>query len=226
MGKTKHNKKNKRPAGRRLNRQTGIVKGPVNTVANRKYIKLNYSSGLTLTSTGNIVFKTYQANSLFEPEPTTGHAPLGFGQWSAFYNRYRVVGVKLQINAEVAPQADPTNPGSGMYLVVGGHSRNVAPLTLDTAFEQPNYRNWLCTADKPTTNRTYYWPINVLEGKSKEIIRSEQAYSADFSQNPPNLTYLHFMAAATTTASTIVRCRLNFTFYCIMSEAKQLPQSE
>lgn len=66
-------------------------------------IRLNFryftNTQLTTNSTATIIDRwDFRANSLYDPDYTyTGHQPLCYDQWTAFYNHYRVTGAKITI---------------------------------------------------------------------------------------------------------------------------------
>lgn len=70
-----------------------------------KLVKLRYVEQISLDpGLGGFSVSEWRANSVFDPNLSgTGHQPMGFDQWSEIYERYTVVGSK--INVQYAPIA-------------------------------------------------------------------------------------------------------------------------
>ncbi len=48
-----------------------------------------------------VLSRLVRLNSLYDPDLSgVGSQPVGFDQWSAFYNRYRVISTNVQIRVE------------------------------------------------------------------------------------------------------------------------------
>jgi len=86
-----------------IQRQTVYVgRGPV---AKKTVVWLKYADNFS--STGAAIDKVYRLNSIFDPDHTgTGHQPLGRDQYVNFYNRYRVLKVRMKLHVASAYVAD------------------------------------------------------------------------------------------------------------------------
>lgn len=81
-------------------------------------VELYYDEQLAVLSAQSGALYVFAGNDCYDPDVTgTGHQPLGYDQWSAFYSRYRVtssnIEVKLQRTSEacefvVCPTPDTT----------------------------------------------------------------------------------------------------------------------
>lgn len=61
-----------------------------------KVVKLRYCTNATIDATGTFTPIFFRANSPYDPTAALGgHQPLGFDQWSQFYNHYVVLGSKI-----------------------------------------------------------------------------------------------------------------------------------
>jgi hypothetical protein len=63
---------------------------------------MRYTEYLELdpTNAGAIEIHQFRANSIYDPNLTgAGHQPLGHDQWQTFYDRYTVIGSKINIMA-------------------------------------------------------------------------------------------------------------------------------
>lgn len=80
----------------------------------KKFVKLKYAD--KIVHNGSILNQTdYRMNSLFDPNFTSlGHQPLGFDEWKALYNRYRVNSVKVEVTAV---QQDNAENASDMVAI-------------------------------------------------------------------------------------------------------------
>lgn len=78
-------------------------------------VKLRYVDSITMNaSAGTVDSHVFVANSLFDPDLVLGgHQPLGFDQWSQFYNHYVVVGSKIKASFSSQTSSPATN---GFYL--------------------------------------------------------------------------------------------------------------
>lgn len=79
-------------------------------IADRTYVKLKYYATVNFTTGSGIIIKDYlfRGNSLFDPDYQLGGTqPLGYDQWSAFYNRYMVFGSKIRVQFINLSSLDP-----------------------------------------------------------------------------------------------------------------------
>lgn len=81
----------------------------------QKVVKMRYCQSVKLDpGAGVIATQVFSANGLYDVDITgTGHQPMGFDQYAAFYNNYRVIGAKLQA------QLTPTTGNNEAPTVVG-----------------------------------------------------------------------------------------------------------
>lgn len=233
-----NNKNTKRPRRRRnyrnrplYNRNMGYIQyHPSNSLALRKYIKMNYSfSQDIVSSTGNVVFHTIAANSLYDPDQSgVGHQPYSYDQWSALYKYYRVYGVRIRVMASIQP--DGTHPQGTGYLIIACSPTSTAATTLNTAFENPCYRSWLVENDKPIT-RTLYYPVHKIFGIPKHTLMSDDQYRGVMGNfgtgnNPPLIARLFAGGSGVlTTSSTRISLKIQLTYYSVLSETKNLGES-
>lgn len=85
--------KHRRRTTKRRRRRKGTLK---NIVPDKHVVRLRYVQQISLdAATGGVNTWVFRANSCFDPDFTgTGHQPLGFDQWSEFYDHYNVIGSK------------------------------------------------------------------------------------------------------------------------------------
>lgn len=88
-------KRRRTVAKRRKNRAT-VQRGPA--FSNSQIVKLKYVERISMNpAIGVFSIYNFRANSLYDPNLSgTGHQPLGYDQWSAFYDHYNVIGAKIK----------------------------------------------------------------------------------------------------------------------------------
>ena len=86
---------------RRAKRAMGLsAKATLSGFPQSRICRLRYGEYLTMTpSLGfSTQFLNFAANGLFDPNlQVGGHQPLGFDQWTTFYNHYTVLGSKITV---------------------------------------------------------------------------------------------------------------------------------
>lgn len=70
-------------------------------VPNRMIIKMRYSDTINLNADGTSASTyTYALNGLYDPDISgVGHQPMGFDQFAALYQSYKVLGAKVKLEA-------------------------------------------------------------------------------------------------------------------------------
>lgn len=78
-------------------------------------VKLRYVDSIQMDAgVGTVASHAFVANSCFDPDKVLGgHQPLGFDQWSAFYNHYVVVGSRIKATFTSQSSSPVTD---GFYL--------------------------------------------------------------------------------------------------------------
>jgi hypothetical protein len=75
---------------------------PANRTVELDYASMTYCS----SGSGTIGLYQFRLNSAFDPDYTgTGHQPMGFDQWAAYYNHYVVEACAYEISINTAPNA-------------------------------------------------------------------------------------------------------------------------
>lgn len=122
-------------------------------------IKLRYVTTIGLNpAPGTIATHNFRANSCFDPDQSAiGHQPIGFDEWSTFYNHYVVQSAKMRATFSLTSTTDGGGLGvCGIYL----SDDTTYTADLHTLLEQPNARNgktyFSIHAGKPlTVSKTY-----------------------------------------------------------------------
>lgn len=78
-----------------------VIPSAVVTAASGSHrtLRFRYCSAISIDAAATVFGKyTFSANSLYDPDVTgTGHQPLGYDQWSEFYNHYTVMSSKISV---------------------------------------------------------------------------------------------------------------------------------
>lgn len=200
--------------------RSGLVGFPTNRV-----VKMRYCQQDLLTSTsGALITKLFKANSIFDPDQAVGgHQPLGYDQWSAFYNHYVVIGSK--INFEVAWSAGTTTPVTvGVYL---SDDTSLAGTTALELQEQGKSRNLVLAPSLSNPTRSLNLGYSAKKFFNVNDIKDNlDRLGAEFSSDPGELAYFAIYMESTDEGSTSsVRVVTTIDYIVIMSEPKELPQS-
>nr|QXP07587.1 MAG: putative capsid protein [Arizlama virus] len=233
MPKKYHKKRTvrrRRPRAKRGNRRTGgglsSAFNRTMVISDRTYIKLTYSElgALTYGGAGTAAAYQYISNALYDPNYTGGgHQPLGFDQWAAFYNKYRVYGMKYTITF--------TNQSSTYWADIALLKRPTAtlPVSMSQTLEQP-YTQKGCLAPIGSGRclqvmKGYVSNRKVL-GVSKAQFDADDTFAAAVNSNPSNGVYFSVLVMNQNAASTMtVNFRADLVFYACMYDRVNLSQS-
>lgn len=92
-------------------------------------VRLVYTDYRVLTAIGNQASYVYRLNSVFDPDQTgVGGQPAGFDQLKTLYGRYRVMAVKVEVEA-----AANATTGSGLLAIAPSDSAVLGLTAEDTA---------------------------------------------------------------------------------------------
>lgn len=193
------------------------------TVPDRLLTKMAYSESFTLVSTTTPAYRIFQS-SLYDPRYTTGgHQPLGRDQWAAFYNHYKVHGIKYRIsfiNTSTTDQVDVFALPKNTANVVG---------TLDTLWEKSYGKHRVLGVEGSggaVTTISGYMSCAKTLGRTKNQWNSEKAYGSDMGNDPAQLAFLHFYSQAADGATSVtVLGRVQLVFFCELSEKVSLTAS-
>lgn len=233
-GKKKYNRRRRGRRYRRKNyNMVSIGRAPV---PRSSLVKFRYTDDAILNGgVATSAVHLWSANSLFDPNftaTTTGHQPMGFDQWSPFYDHYTVIGAKIIAQFMPPSGFQSENQIVGVYV-----DDNSVP---DTSYhgirEQPE-SNWklmsgngtgAVTVTKKLSIKRFFNSKNVLDQKELSGIMgnfpsdppphggspSEQVYFGTYSQgasvaDDPNPINVHVM----------------IEYIAILHEPKELGQS-
>jgi hypothetical protein len=224
---TNTNKKQRKSSKRRGFR----IPPPLSTLTMRTtcpdtiHVPLSYHSREILA--GNVIVdQVYNLNSIYDPDRTgVGHQPLGFDEWSAFYGRYRVDSVKLELTAvnHAASDIAITN-----LLANNDSSAIVTGSLFEAACESPFAKSFMVGTLSGMNVKTVVkrYNLNQIAGVSEAKYMSDDTYSALVTSSPSEIIVLHLSGADISFATNIeMFYHLKFTFYTTFFDRKQLVQS-
>jgi len=120
---TKRNKtkRNRRRQRRRTGNRAVYAIAPGNQqlpVPNRMIVKMRYCDTNQLNADGSAASTvTYALNGLFDPDVTgVGHQPMGFDQFAALYQSYKVLGARVTFEACGAPSGSTSDQYVGFQF--------------------------------------------------------------------------------------------------------------
>lgn len=221
----------KRRSSRRRVRR--VSRRPVNRLSgsltpNRLFLKLKYSEAFGMTynsaSTNATVYQ-FRVNSIHDPNFTgVGHQPLGHDEWSVFYSRYRVRGMRYVItftNIEAISQQE---------VAVTLRPNNVYDTLMDTIRESPScvYKAILGVEGSGQNNKVVrgYASVAKVRGVSKARVNVESDFQALIGSNPafvPMLTV--YMKNQDSATDSNIRVRVDLVYHVELSDRKQQYQS-
>nr|QXP07627.1 MAG: putative capsid protein [Arizlama virus] len=216
----------RRPMGRRAHRRSYRKNRACNGFPRSRFVKLTYADFWTLASGAGAshAFNNFKINSLYDPDDSgVGGQPSLFDQWAAFFNRYKVYGVR--VSAHFTAVTD-TNMLVGIY---GGGPGGEYPGTgvgwQQTLLEAPRSR---CVSRNlapknqgtgTTCHLSKYFSVKSLLGSASF---NDMSASAITNANPANVAYgvVAVVNADGATATNTVNVALRITAYVRFSEPK------
>lgn len=217
-------RKTRRPARRR--RRRGARKPhvsrtlvPYSITRRHRYVEqIQLNPGV-----GGLSQNVFRLNSVFDPNLTgVGHQPMGFDQYSALYERYRVKGCRVTVTF---------SNSSGTVAVLGGiglRSTSTLGTIVESMLERP-LTKWKTLGDfehGPKTVSIYYNP-RTFHGNFGIRGRADDDQEADVTTNPLNDAYAHVFAGAITPLDDPgnVNCTVVMTYITEWFEPKALQGS-
>lgn len=193
-------------------------------------VKLKYTDSISVTS-GTANAFTFGLNSMYDPNISgIGHQPMGYDQWTAFYDKYRVNACKVKLT--VVNGYNPLSSTQPLYIGIWpDYQYSGSALNLTKLLEQPNVSYDFVTAElgggsDSIKSIEFYTSCANYFGLTKAQYSAEESYSAPVTANPTKPAYVciqtsGFSSGATTNYWVII----SFTFYATFYEPKILPSS-
>lgn len=164
----------------------------------------------------------YRLNSLFDPNFTIlsslpSHQPLGFDQLSGLYRAYTVYKVEVQVRITGYTASTTTARPFLACAAVPTNSTWTPNAKLPWEIQEQPMTTVLDGTLLQSWNHTYW--INEIEGKTKQAIFDNNAYSALVSTNPASTPYLCLTCGEYSNApGQTVRGLVSFVFHARFTE--------
>lgn len=193
-------------------------------VPDRMVTKLVYKDNINLAGTSPNDFAIWNGrlNSLYDIDYAivNGHQPLGYDQWGAFYQKYRVykavVSVTFINNTTTGVQC-----GVLPYNYVNGNLSSVG----DDTYEQPHVGTRTIAGSNGMNKCVIKKVIDIprIMGRSHSQYKSEDLYASVWSSNPQNLCNLAvFARTINSSAAPLVQAIINITLFAEFFDRKQM----
>jgi hypothetical protein len=152
-------------------------------------VRLNYSDYDKFTATTGVLAKyQYRLNSAYDPDFTgTGHQPLGFDQWAAYYNHYVVEEVEYEV--QIAPTGTVYSY-SATYL----SDDTTVPLNYSELQENGGIVGLGCPYSSTNTH-IYKGKVDIAKFFNRENIASDSDLRALVTANPTETVFLSLFAS-------------------------------
>lgn len=197
----------------------------ISPMPSHKYVQLKYVERVTVgATTGGIIGGTadFTINGLFDPNITgVGHQPMGFDQWAALYNMYKVYQIDIKIR--------PMNNGTAdMFFAAqinnSQDSTALAGVDYSTACERSNCATILVGDVGDGNENVIYKSFKIADIEGHDI--ASDYYAATVTGNPSNVVKLRLGAGRYDGGDTgSIQCTLELVYHARFFEKKTLNQS-
>jgi hypothetical protein len=191
-------------------------------------VKLTYCDAFNLsTSTTVVGYNDFRANGPFDPDVSVGgHQPLGYDQWSAFYNHYIVEGCDIEVDFWEAGNASTEIIQCGILLC----DDTTVPDTPQWLYEQPKKLHVCGLIGASSGSRKFLTLKKHFDAKTffnVKNVKDVREIGALISSSPEEQAYWHvyFAKASGDTSSFSFPVRVKLVYDVVFSEPKSLAQS-
>ncbi len=212
--RTARRKTNRRPykrRERRSNRSTFPTRG-LSTIPDKLFTTMQYSDVVAIQATTGVPQAYQFQTSAFDPNLTgVGHQPLGFDQWSTFYTKYRVHGIKYKVtfvNTSTTFQADVAVIPKNVSTVITNPN---------TLWERAYGKKRICgvegSGQAVKAISGYLNPARAL-GFSKLQYNTDDLTMSNIASSPSTMAFLQlYVNDVAATDTIIVNARVELTYY-------------
>lgn len=180
------------------------------------YCRLKYSSNRVLGSFYDT--SLFSLNGIFDPDITfTGHQPMGFDQWTNFYDDYEVSASSIKIWLY--------NDGLIEYVAcLLPSTTSVPPTNITAAIEQPYVKQRVIasSAAQQTVTLSNRMSVRKLNGRNTYSVN----YTGSSGANPANEQFWHVITGSVDGVSTVTSTmRVELVYNVKWYHRKTLSQS-
>lgn len=171
-------------------------------------------------TTGSDNYHLFNFNNMYDPDRTgTGHQCLGWDQWSAFYNIYRVLSAKVKVIA--VNQTDNTP----FHLALNFAGSTSGATNIDASAEGRGKSRYGGDQQRPLTVSAYRKGHTVF-GVEKMVYRTDDLYRALVTTAPSKEGIIQiWVQPFDETTTTNIKFKAEITYYVMFSNPKLLTQS-
>lgn len=186
-------------------------------------VKLNYVQNIIINPGVAIGSYVFRGNSLYDPDYTGGgHQPMYFDEYSAIYNKYRVLGCSIRIDANNASTA------SALYFICFPATDIGVITSISQALEQGRAKSPkiipLGQTYSSSRLKQYVSTRKVLGQSKVQVMDDDNA--AITTANPFQIWYWNLFWESTDSISNILsHCIVKLTYYCQFFDKKVASQS-
>lgn len=193
----------------------------ISVAPDRTLVRLTYADQITLSTTSlGYASHFFRLNSVYDPDFTaTGHQPTGFDEWAAFYNYYRVMKVKGEVEIGDGSSA----AGSSCVFSIKPTQSTTGSTTVSEILEDQRASGTLYNPTGPPRKLSFEWDIRTLFGVSKGFY-DQSTYAALTSANPFDQVFLEMQARSAGTGTTYY-CLVRFDYFVEFYERNEVAPS-
>lgn len=214
---------------RRVSKRTngGKVSFLRNTlVPDRLIMKMSYKDNINIApSIATSSVWNGRANSIYDPDyaVVNGHQPLGFDQWSTFYQKFRVYKAFVQMTVI-------NNTSNGVQCGLLPYNADLGNISVvdDAVFEQPHAVTKTVSGQAGMNKIVLKKMIDIprILGRSHIQYKSADTTASTFTTNPQDICNIAFLCRSIDqTTSPSVQVILNITYYVELFDRKGVPLS-
>lgn len=174
----------KRPMKRLMTRRTRKPRISWYPFGASRVCKLRYCESISIDPGAGVLGSyTYSANGLYDPNISgTGHQPYGFDQLMALYNKYTVLGSKIQIRLLNVGASSPNS----WFSVKLCDSTTLNTGDTQYALEQPGWgkKYYIQNASQAVPYAVRTFSAKRFFKQSRAVIRGDDTLSGTSSTNP------------------------------------------
>lgn len=156
------------------------------TRPDRMTLRMNYVDNIVLSGgVASGTARAFRVNSLYDPDTSTlaGHQPLGYDQWSVFYQKYRVY--KADVTVRLA-NVDANSADAVQCALFAYNANGAGKVIDDSIFEQPHTRKAILGGRGGMDRATLRMSVNLpkILGMAPVVYKSVSTTSSLFGTNP------------------------------------------
>jgi len=175
----------------------GLVRSLVPLCPPSMRVLLKYNFRVTWSSsTGGLSLQVFSGNGCFDPDITNaGSQPLGFDQWAAFYNRYRVLASAIFADY-ISPDAT-TNDAQTIRVCLVPSASSTTFTNFEAAASEPYAVSKFVNGVIPNgaSRLSAMMETAVFNGRTKQGVLDDDNLSAATTANPADLWYWHLYSS-------------------------------